>query len=106
MIRRPPRSTLFPYTTLFRSERAAAGATRCAHRREPHVPLRRRSLPFSDRWYWRSGGLEPTGGRAWAAAQLERGTGAVARLGSAIQRRPQGIAALLQQRARFARGGW
>src|SRR6266571_6968842 len=25
MIRRPPRSTLFPYTTLFRSPRAAAG---------------------------------------------------------------------------------
>src|SRR3712207_9213894 len=25
MIRRPPRSTLFPYTTLFRSERAARG---------------------------------------------------------------------------------
>src|SRR2546430_10367140 len=25
MIRRPPRSTLFPYTTLFRSERDAAG---------------------------------------------------------------------------------
>src|SRR2546430_9074057 len=25
MIRRPPRSTLFPYTTLFRSERAAVG---------------------------------------------------------------------------------
>src|SRR5690242_21460283 len=24
MIRRPPRSTLFPYTTLFRSDRAAA----------------------------------------------------------------------------------
>src|SRR5579884_4421881 len=36
MIRRPPRSTLFPYTTLFRS-RAAAGrvapARRPAHRR-------------------------------------------------------------------------
>src|SRR3712207_8476753 len=27
MIRRPPRSTLFPYTTLFRSERDRAGAT-------------------------------------------------------------------------------
>src|SRR5260370_5825323 len=27
MIRRPPRSTLFPYTTLFRSLRAAASAT-------------------------------------------------------------------------------
>src|SRR5436305_10761339 len=26
MIRRPPRSTLFPYTTLFRSHRLAAGA--------------------------------------------------------------------------------
>src|SRR3712207_7209147 len=26
MIRRPPRSTLFPYTTLFRSVEAAAGA--------------------------------------------------------------------------------
>src|SRR2546426_8492452 len=26
MIRRPPRSTLFPYTTLFRSRRAAGGA--------------------------------------------------------------------------------
>src|SRR2546425_7238028 len=25
MIRRPPRSTLFPYTTLFRSSRAASG---------------------------------------------------------------------------------
>src|SRR3712207_7892864 len=28
MIRRPPRSTLFPYTTLFRSARAGAGAAR------------------------------------------------------------------------------
>src|SRR3989304_3643337 len=28
MIRRPPRSTLFPYTTLFRSCAAATGATR------------------------------------------------------------------------------
>src|SRR2546422_1478840 len=28
MIRRPPRSTLFPYTTLFRSCRAAASARR------------------------------------------------------------------------------
>src|SRR3712207_7225941 len=27
MIRRPPRSTLFPYTTLFRSSRGVSGAT-------------------------------------------------------------------------------
>src|SRR3989454_10880749 len=33
MIRRPPRSTLFPYTTLFRSRRRAAGAGPPARRR-------------------------------------------------------------------------
>src|SRR3712207_6866576 len=35
MIRRPPRSTLFPYTTLFRSRRRAGGASgrsACARR--------------------------------------------------------------------------
>src|SRR5579875_3002569 len=43
MIRRPPRSTLFPYTTLFRS---AARAGSRAHRRafdRPHPHARRRS---------------------------------------------------------------
>src|ERR1041385_9279054 len=37
MIRRPPRSTLFPYTTLFRSGQQSAGGR--------GVPLRRRRLP-------------------------------------------------------------
>src|SRR2546422_2794213 len=32
MIRRPPRSTLFPYTTLFRSPRTGILAGRCATR--------------------------------------------------------------------------
>src|SRR6185312_16526685 len=32
MIRRPPRSTLFPYTTLFRSARASAGDLFCGPR--------------------------------------------------------------------------
>src|SRR5574340_330897 len=56
MIRRPPRSTLFPYTTLFRSMNAHAGATevsdgrrrdggagdRTARRDRPeeHMPIR------------------------------------------------------------------
>src|SRR2546427_971661 len=46
MIRRPPRSTLFPYTTLFRSHAAVAPA------REHDAPLReqpphgRRPFPF------------------------------------------------------------
>src|SRR3712207_7092208 len=30
MIRRPPRSTLFPYTTLFRSRRRSCGCGPCA----------------------------------------------------------------------------
>src|SRR5260221_7411061 len=39
MIRRPPRSTLFPYTTLFRSgEGEGAGLTRAAPAGCPHPP--------------------------------------------------------------------
>src|SRR6267378_8524822 len=44
MIRRPPRSTLFPYTTLFRSERAPA---RAIPRRAPGgAPSRCAALRF------------------------------------------------------------
>src|SRR3712207_8687691 len=50
MIRRPPRSTLFPYTTLFRSHRAARAdeAARDGHRlarRRGGAGLRARRLP-------------------------------------------------------------
>src|SRR5690242_21167423 len=38
MIRRPPRSTLFPYTTLFRSPAGGRAAGGHAHGRDPHVP--------------------------------------------------------------------
>src|SRR3712207_8438794 len=41
MIRRPPRSTLFPYTTLFRSQ-PAAGAPRAATRRRLATGVRHR----------------------------------------------------------------
>src|SRR2546430_11049569 len=41
MIRRPPRSTLFPYTTLFRSRTAACGTP--APRAHPSDRLRRSS---------------------------------------------------------------
>src|SRR3712207_7449165 len=54
MIRRPPRSTLFPYTTLFRSARptrgpAAAGAARSksAHGCRRTTAARRRAGPSS-----------------------------------------------------------
>src|SRR3712207_7145535 len=49
MIRRPPRSTLFPYTTLFRSAREGAGAD----------PRRARLGPEDDRDRARGGGGAP-----------------------------------------------
>src|SRR5256885_10941152 len=52
MIRRPPRSTLFPYTTLFRSGRQARGARRRvrvdrgAQALPPDVPARAAARPL------------------------------------------------------------
>src|SRR5258707_5471140 len=44
MIRRPPRSTLFPYTTLFRSfPRAARTRTRMSCSEKPRMPASRRA---------------------------------------------------------------
>src|SRR5256885_9918614 len=53
MIRRPPRSTLFPYTTLFRSRRAAGAECRPAgggdpDRRRDAVAARLRRVPLRD----------------------------------------------------------
>src|SRR2546430_12434861 len=47
MIRRPPRSTLFPYTTLFRSWRAGRAGARASWPRSPSG--RRRRDPHPDR---------------------------------------------------------
>src|SRR3989442_1421997 len=50
MIRRPPRSTLFPYTTLFRSYRGARGASatrRTDDRGRPHPDLRQHLTSFA-----------------------------------------------------------
>src|SRR2546430_8035605 len=44
MIRRPPRSTLFPYTTLFRSDRTL-GSLRVAAQPCPRRPARLGDLP-------------------------------------------------------------
>src|SRR3712207_7235806 len=53
MIRRPPRSTLFPYTTLFRSARAGcrpAGLTSADHRVPlPRQERRMRAVTFHGR---------------------------------------------------------
>src|SRR2546430_10100783 len=41
MIRRPPRSTLFPYTTLFRSRPGTPAAEALPHLQDPHGQGRR-----------------------------------------------------------------
>src|SRR3712207_7355618 len=47
MIRRPPRSTLFPYTTLFRSNGARGEADRLADGDEMRVPFEAHVDPLS-----------------------------------------------------------
>src|SRR3712207_5984690 len=51
MIRRPPRSTLFPYTTLFRSEQEAVDEPVVVRRLRAHTPAHqpdlRADLPFA-----------------------------------------------------------
>src|SRR5688572_31034504 len=47
MIRRPPRSTLFPYTTLFRSQRLERGALLLDLRHRPHAEA-------AQHGYWRA----------------------------------------------------
>src|SRR2546425_9990885 len=57
MIRRPPRSTLFPYTTLFRSlpdeigeeDDQSHGAARIGPRAQEHFALRRQQKPHDER---------------------------------------------------------
>src|SRR3712207_6916311 len=71
MIRRPPRSTLFPYTTLFRSRRSPGrtGPTPAG------VPVMVMSAP-SSRWLWADRAGRPR--RCWrgirAAARSEEHT--------------------------------
>src|SRR5260370_12945607 len=53
MIRRPPRSTLFPYTTLFRSKNSAAIAALELYRAGAEVTLVHRRAQLSDSIkYW------------------------------------------------------
>src|SRR3712207_7386554 len=61
MIRRPPRSTLFPYTTLFRSDGSPGAATRRSStppERRPQLPAERTTQQAQRR---RRHGLHPGG---------------------------------------------
>src|SRR2546421_7061699 len=64
MIRRPPRSTLFPYTTLFRSGESAVVAFDAPDRRR----VRRQSLERLDAW--QTAGDGETGGFAQLRARI------------------------------------
>src|SRR2546430_12283003 len=69
MIRRPPRSTLFPYTTLFRSAPVTSDAfptiqppkraTKISSTQNPNTPPRNANTAYTGRW---PGGLEGSGG--------------------------------------------
>src|SRR6266511_6212136 len=75
MIRRPPRSTLFPYTTLFRSPRRRRGRT-CrdagAAVRTAHPPRRRFPVPVPLRARPRSAAREHLAGQAATPATAVR----------------------------------
>src|SRR2546426_7306046 len=60
MIRRPPRSTLFPYTTLFRSQTQAGGADRRG--RHAHLARAGRAVPRRDEGF--PAGRQGAGARA------------------------------------------
>src|SRR5687768_17841935 len=73
MIRLPPRSTLFPYTTLFRSDRGARRAARCTRGRA----VRRTHSVGAGR-----GGLRPAEGCRPGRGRRARGAARRARLRS------------------------
>src|SRR2546427_5230115 len=81
MIRRPPRSTLFPYTTLFRSwsEAAAGSRSRCGRAARPRGCARAAARPWSSVVLRRCGGcggarsLRGARGRRRGVAALRRG---------------------------------
>src|SRR3712207_7457055 len=79
MIRRPPRSTLFPYTTLFRSRARRAGGRLRVHAHRPDR-LRRRDHAASQRCAL--GELRAEGGRGESRGVGERGDRKSTRLNS------------------------
>src|SRR3989442_1842384 len=88
MMRRPPRSTLFPYTTLFRSPRPApdggypgvslaGGASLAVFRRSPRQDaawqlIEYLSEPAQQVRFYRLTGDLPARRQAWTEAALER----------------------------------
>src|SRR5256885_12107413 len=77
MIRRPPRSTLFPYTTLFRSPRDRgwrAHAEACTSCREPHHRVHHSNAAAGAHPRQLRGGDEKTGRRSSAHKRDRKST--------------------------------
>src|SRR2546429_7593441 len=75
MIRRPPRSTLFPYTTLFRSHAGRLVQRRADPIRDLLLPIARGIPGYEHKKKGEHGGGEATAGRAgWGARQLRAPT--------------------------------
>src|SRR3989454_12574935 len=98
MIRRPPRSTLFPYTTLFRSHRRGARGGPGADGREPRAESRARLLAARAAQAHRGGTRPPGGLRGRPAPRHARLAGAAAVLRGA-RGRPNGDGPNRERRA-------
>src|SRR3989454_11852125 len=81
MIRRPPRSTLFPYTTLFRSQRLGRLAhDLVAQRAQEAVPVHRVGEPLVSHPVAEAGALEQVGDAAHRLGPARQDHLAIARL--------------------------
>src|SRR3712207_8983110 len=89
MIRRPPRSTLFPYTTLFRSG-PVPGDLFQQHRRQDamqrvrlgHSVVLHSPAPLQDGWFSRGGSVEP-----FAHPSLDHGRAKITRTSESEDRK-------------------
>src|SRR2546423_4824427 len=73
MIRRPPRSTLFPYTTLFRSEEAGITLSGLSATGDSDDTLSATLSGIPAGWTVRDGATALSNGAGFAAADLEIG---------------------------------
>src|SRR2546422_6484153 len=76
MIRRPPRSTLFPYTTLFRSAQALGVSLPVPDRlplRSKGAPPRGKSGRALTAWIARDAGRDPESPSSWRRIPVGRG---------------------------------
>src|SRR2546427_7075757 len=95
MIRRPPRSTLFPYTTLFRSRLTGGSRERaCCNRRR----RRRRSHPGCVAGAW-----PPQGGRSCTGSAAARGGGRSEEHTSELQSQSNLVCRLLLEKKKNTR---